>query len=361
MWNWEHKHWPNFEYDRDIVVDLEKKFLENSAIGKGLLLSFSKENKNKIIIDLLENEAITTSEIEGEYLMRSSVQSSLQKNFGLRVDVKKTTPSEQGIADMMTEIYVSSTKEITKNTLLHWHCLLMKGQEKIILCGKFRTGKEPMQVISGYAGKITVHYQAPPSEKIPNEIKQFLHWYLNTEKNMSALVRAAIVHLYFVSIHPFEDGNGRISRSLSEKSLSESLGYASLVSLSTIILKNRTEYYNQLQQANKTLKINNWILYFSQIIIDAQEYTQKKILFVVDKINFYQKYSEKLNERQKKVIEKIFASGLDDFEGGLSADNYKKITKTSSSTATRDLQKLLEIKAVYKRGEKKYSRYYINI
>ena len=177
---------------------------------------------------------------------------------------------------------------------------------------------------------------------------------------MNALERAGIAHLYFVLIHPFDDGNGRISRALAEKALSQSLGQPALTSLATTINAERKKYYTALE-AVRSSDITQWLVYFAETVLAAQEHTLQKIDFVIGKTKLYDRVRDRLNERQDKALKRMFQEGLAGFKGGLSADNYMKITGASPATATRDLADLVEKKALYKTGELRHTRYFLNL
>jgi Fic family protein len=193
---------------------------------------------------------------------------------------------------------------------------------------------------------------------------RYIEWYNRdtniTHQQPSALTIAGISHLYFECIHPFEDGNGRIGRAIVIKALSQSIGNPLLIALSHIINKKKKLYYDALERNNKDIDITDWLLYFAETILEAQNYTLMSIEFLIKKAKFYDKFKYKLNARQEKVIQRIFEEGVDGFRGGLSADNYVSITSTSKATATRDLKELIELKALTKTGLLKGTRYYIN-
>jgi Fic family protein len=170
-----------------------------------------------------------------------------------------------------------------------------------------------------------------------------------------------MAHLYFESIHPFEDGNGRIGRAVSEKALSQGLNRPTLIAISYTIESEKKEYYAALQRNSTRLEIDHWLEYFCKMVLKAQDYTQSRIDFLIQKGKFYQRFSNQLNERQQKVVARIFREGVNGFTGGLSAENYMRITGTTASTATRDLQKMVELGAFVRTGERKSTRYYLNI
>ena len=360
-WNWQQNDWPNFSYDKSLLADYENRFLHQSGMFYGTYQHVKESEKQELTVSFLTAEALKTSEIEGEILNRDSVQSSIRRQLGLQENNRKVLPAENGISELMLELYRKFEAELTPNILFNWHKILMADRTDLGSIGTYRTHETPMQVVSGPIGHYKAHFEAPPSSMVPKEMNRFIDWFNNSapaqEAQLSTLTRAGIAHLYFVSIHPFEDGNGRIGRAISDKVLSQGLNHHSLIALSTIIEKNRKTYYDKLEGSNNNNDINAWLNYFSETILEALEYSQKLVNFIIDKTRFYDKFQAKLNERQAKVIERIFRAGLDGFLGGLSAENYIKITSTSRATATRDLQELVAMGAFLKSGELKGTRY----
>jgi Fic family protein len=359
-WNWQEKNWPEFSFNREALVDLEAKFLHRSGILIGALKSFSDDDKRALTIEIITDEALTTSAIEGEILDRDSVQSSIARNFGMDTRQRNIPLAEKGIAEMMVDLYRSYDAPLSHGMLFSWHTMLMNGHRDLRDIGRYRTHKEAMRVVSGKHQEPTIHFEAPPSSAIKMEMDRFIKWF-NTGHTIGALSRAGVAHLYFVSIHPFEDGNGRLGRAIAEKSLSMSLGRPTLISLSYTIEKHRKKYYRALELNNKELEITDWLLYFARTILDAQGYTQSLINFLIEKTKLYDRLRGKLNERQEKVIARMFKEGVDGFKGGLSAENYIRIADTSRATATRDLTDLVDKGALRKKGQLKHTRYYLNI
>ncbi len=360
-WNWQRKDWPHFTYDKKALVNLEAQFLQHSGMLIGSFEHLNQVDKNELTITLIADEAEKTSKIEGEYLDRDSLQSSIQKQFGLKTGNRKVPPAEEGISQLMIDLYRSFKKPLTHKYLFSWHEMLTKGRIDLKDVGRYRTHVDPMQVVSGSVYKPKVHFEAPPSKMVKKEMTHFIRWFNQAPREgFLSLVRAGIAHFYFVSIHPFEDGNGRIARALSLKSLYQYLDKPVLIALSHRIEQKKKDYYNALEQANRLNEITPWLVYFAEIIIDAQRYTQKNIKFLVDKTKFYDRLRGQINDRQKKVFARMFQEGLEGFKGGLSAENYMTITKTSASTATRDLQDLVTKRALNQTGHRKHTRYWLN-
>jgi Fic family protein len=223
--------------------------------------------------------------------------------------------------------------------------MLMLGN-KYIRIGKYRSHIEPMQVISGAVGKEEIHFEAPPSANVPKEMDAFIIWFNETTLNgkkpiKNLLIRSAIAHLYFETIHPFEDGNGRIGRVIAEKALAQGLNRPILMSLSTIIEADKKGYYESLKKAQLTNDVTEWINYFIDVIFKAQEQFIKTIHFTMKKTKFFDKNQTQLNEAQTKVLYRMLQDGEDKFEGGMNATKYQSISKVSKPTATRHLQDLV--------------------
>lgn len=258
-WNWRQPDWPEFSWDAARLRKAEEQFLLHSGVAAGILKHLDAGDREQLTIEAMSTEALTTSEIEGEILHRASVQGSLRKQFGLQADPGKAKPQEQGIAEMMFDLYRSFAEPLSQEMLFAWHRMLAKGWRDTHDVGQYRTGGEPMQVVSGAIHDPQVHFEAPPSPRVAREMARFVKCFNRTSQSGSAplpaLTRAGIAHRYFESIHPFEDGNGRIGRALSEKALAQSVGHPTLTALAATILIRRKAYYEQLEAANKNNEI----------------------------------------------------------------------------------------------------------
>ncbi|MBR0824794.1 Fic family protein [Bradyrhizobium manausense] len=365
MWNWEQPHWPKFSYDSKALEPLEQQFLLQSGEFIGARKHLGPGDQEILKIELISDEAVKTSEIEGEILNRDSVQSSLRHQLGLGDESPGVKPAERGISKMMIDLYQSFAEPLADKTMFDWHAMLLPDSRDIKVVGGYRTHADAMQVVSGPIQKRAVHFEAPPSARVPREMECFVTWFNDTAPGgktpLPTLTRAALVHLYFVCIHPFEDGNGRIGRALAEKALAQNLGQPSLIALAYTIERKGNDYYAALEHNNKDLEIDGWMKYFANTILEAQSNTIQRVDFYIAKAKFYQGHADKLNERQAKVIARMFREGIDGFKGGLSAENYISISKTSRATATRDLQDLVERSALTKTGELRHTRYFLNL
>jgi Fic family protein len=365
MWSWEQRDWPNLSYDSEPLEPLEREFLLRSGEFIGAYKHVGSDDQEILKIELISEEAVKTSEIEGEILNRDSVQSSLRQQLGLGVERPGVSPAERGISQMMLDLYQNFAAPLDSKTLCAWHQMLMSGERSIQSIGRYRTHAEAMQVISGPDYKRTVHFEAPPSARVPEEMEGFIAWFNATapgqKEQLPALARASRAHLHFECIHPFEDGNGRIGRAISEKALAQTVGHPTLIALAYTIERNRNDYYAALERNNKDLEITDWMTYFAKMVLEAQATTIKRVDFYVAKARFYQRFRSNFNDRQNKAIARMFREGIDGFKGGLSAENYITIAKCSRATATRDLQDLVTKGALTKTGELRHTRYFLNL
>ncbi|MDR2682218.1 MAG: DUF4172 domain-containing protein [Holosporaceae bacterium] len=358
-WIWQKKHWPDFVFDSLKIKILEDEFIHNAGMITGLLESLDSESIENIKIDLLGDEAFKTSEIEGELLNRDSVKLSIRKNILKTSDID-VNMRENNIASVIIDAHNSFAAPVSHESLCKWYEILVHNRTDLLDFTGYRKHKEAMQIISGMNHRPNVHYEAPPSENVLNEMEKFIYWFNNGSRNLTPLTKSAISHLYFVLIHPFEDCNGRISRILAEKALTQYLKRPTIISISSTIQKNRKMYYDVLERSNKNLDITEWLEYFAGIIIESQNDAKNIVRFTIQKTKFYDRYKDIMNERQQKVIASILKRSSFEFIGGLSAENYISIAKTSRATATRDLQDMVAKGILIKTGELRYARYQLN-
>lgn len=364
-WNWPRPDWPRFSWSASRLAKAEEQFLLGAGVVFGAVLHLDSESREHLTVEAMSEEAITSSEIEGEVLNRDSVQSSIRRELGLSADARRASPAEQGMAELMVDIHRRSDAPLAEATLFSWHDMLMKGRRDLRDVGRYRTHAEPMQVVSEKVHDPRVHFEAPPSAQVPAEMAAFLDWFDRTAPSGSeplpALTRAGTAHLYFESIHPFEDGNGRLGRAISEKALAQGLGRPTLTSLAATILTRRRSYYAMLEASNERNDISDWLAWFAGIALEAQQQTQAQIEFLIDKAKLLGRLRGELNERQEKVLLRVLAEGTKGFAGGLSAGNYVSIAKASPATARRDLADLVDKAALSRTGERRHTRYHLTI
>jgi Fic family protein len=361
---WQKSGWPNFTWQSDRLLNLigEARRYQGHLIGQGDFLGLESE------ADMFVEEAFTTSAIEGESLDRDSIRSSVAQRLGLPT---AGLPDIRNRSDGLVEVLIDATRNnqdsLTKERLFGWHAALFPtgfSGTKRILVGAWRQSTTPMQVVSGPMGRERVHYEAPPSSQLDKEMEAFLHWFNHPPENLDGLIRAAIAHLWFVTLHPFEDGNGRLSRVITDKALSQDeKSPRRLYSLSSQIIRKRNEYYNILESTQKgSFDITEWLSWFLKIFmasIDSSRGLIDKAMFIS---RFYQCHMDKnLNPRQQKVIKKLLEYYPTGFEGGLTNRKYVKITKTSQETAKRDLKDLVDKGLILKNeGEGRSVSYRLN-
>ena len=360
-WNWELPNWPHFNYDSSRLSKKERQFLLGAGSTFAYLKNIGEQEYNQFVVEILSLEGLESSRIEGEILDRESLQSSIKQHFGLSVSPKQEINKESSMANLLCNVYESFDKPLTHEMLWQWHSSLFNDQSHIIDNGKYRTHVEPMQIVSRRYDSHKVFFEAPSSMKVPSEMEVFIDWFNSTRTTEPILVQAAIAHVYFESIHPFEDGNGRIGRVLVEKILSQGVERPILIAVSKALEKRKKEYYAALERCNRTLEVDHWVEFFADAILQAQEESMSLLYFLIEKSKMLTALSGQLNPRQEKVLLRMFEEGLSGFKGGLSAENFISITKTSRATATRDLTDLVEKGALLKTGELRHTRYRLNL
>jgi Fic family protein len=367
-YNWQLPDWPNFRYDLSAIEETLFSIAEKKGLISGKISHLSKQLQTEAMISLMVEEAVKTSKIEGEKISRLDIRSSIKNKLGLNptfVNVFDTRA--KGIAELMLDVHGTYKEPLSEEKLFDWHIMLLSGSSNQHLrIGYWRTQEEPMQIVSGHYDKWVIHFEAPPSKDIPNEMSRFIRWFNDTSPaNANAIkfapVRAAIAHLYFESIHPFEDGNGRIGRAIAEKALSQGFGYPVMLSLSQVMEADKKAYYAAISAASKTNDLTDWIAYFVHIILSAQHEVEVQINFILQKSAFLDKYENILNERQLKVIKRMLQAGIKGFKGGMSAKKYMVIAATSKATATRDLKELHDMQAFKQSGSGRSVRYELNL
>ena len=340
----EQDHWPRFRWDSDTLVTLlgEVRNIQGRVVGKMESLGF--ELRSEAVLETLTLDVIKSSEIEGEILDREQVRSSIARRLGM--DIAGLVHSEQkveGVVDMMMDATGNFMEPVSADRLFNWHHSLFptgrSGMYKIIV-GQWRDDSTgPMQVVSGPLGKEKVHFQAPQAEILDKEMALFLEW-INTDEDLDPVLKAGIAHLWFVTLHPFEDGNGRMARAITDLLLSRADGSSQrYYSVSSQIRIERKGYYRILEKTQKgKLDISEWLGWFLECLKGALKNSELVVSNVVYKHQFWTGNAMVIdNSRQKLVINKI----LDGFEGKLTSSKWGRIAKCSKDTALRDIQDLI--------------------
>ena len=338
------KGWPAFEWEQEKLTDLlsELRFEQGRVVGRMESLGF--DLKEEASLQTLTLDVLKSSEIEGEMLDSGEVRSSIARKLGM--DIAGLVPSDRnvdGVVEMMLDATQEYEKELTEERLFHWHASLFPGEpggKMVVGAWRNNAKEDPMQVVSGAMGKERVHYQAPDSDRLPLEMKMFCEWF-NSGHPMDPIMKAAIAHLWFVTIHPFDDGNGRIARAITDLQLARAdRNHQRFYSMSAQIRKERSSYYNILERTQQnTLNITNWLQWFLQCLQRALTSTGATLETVMSKAAFWEKHSTTiLNNRQLMMLNKL----LDGIEGKLSSSKWAKMAKCSSDTAVRDINDLVE-------------------
>jgi Fic family protein len=358
-WIWQQKNWPNFIWDNSqLTTSLAEARL---AQGKllGLVQSFSDETQEQISAEMLTEEMITSSGIEGEVLDRMSVRSSIANRLGLKFASISCSPDRyiEGVLDMMLDATTRYDLSLDFHRLAGWQASLFQtgfsGIRQINI-GKLR-GEGEMQIVSGRPDRPTIHYVAPPQKKLAQEIENYIQWFNKNEQCLDGLIRAAIAHLWFEILHPFDDGNGRVGRAIVEMALAQDEKLAMrFYSLSSEIMATRKAYYQILQKTTGgDLDITDWLLWFLNCYSNAIKRAMKEIHNVCLKAKFWQLHIDiELNLRQRKALNKMLGKGKNGYQGGMTTRKYMAINKVSRATAFRELSDLVQKKCLESGGAK---------
>lgn len=365
MYTWELKDWPHFRFDHAAAEYWTQKSLAASQRILGAMAVVPEDLGSEARLDLLVSAAIETSAIEGEALNREDVRSSIKNHF-LKPDEKVAVhdPVAAGISAVILEVMDLYGEALAEQRLHHWNKLVLPGCGSSSFSGAWRTHSDAMQIVSGAIHNPTVHFEAPPSSRVPAEMKVFLDWFNNDSLELPGVARAAIAHLWFETIHPYEDGNGRVGRAIADVAVSQMLEQPLMMSLATVLSKHRKAYYQQLNAASKeTLDVTPWVNWFGERVVEALEGSIQVIQYVVKKARFWDSLNNRnLNDRQLKLIRKMLGHDAPGFENGINAKKYQNLTRCSKATATRDLQNLVAqgvLAPIQSKG--RYARYQLTL
>lgn len=351
LYIWEDQNWPRFYWSNEAILKLlgKARNLQGRLIGKMESLGF--DLRNEATLETLTLDVLKSSEIEGELLNPAQVRSSVARRLGM--DIQGLIPSDRnvdGVVEMMLDATQKFTEPVSADRLFGWHASLFPGGRSglyKIRVGAWRTGeKGPMQVVSGAMGNETVHFQAPNHDAIEKEMETFIDWF-NTVDSLDPVLKAAVAHLWFVTIHPFEDGNGRIARALTDQLLARADGLPQrFYSMSAQIQSDRADYYQALETSQKgSIDITHWLNWFLNCLWRSLENSSETLEKVVKKHQFLNKHAASaLNDRQSVMVVKM----LEGFHGKVTTSKWAKICKCSNDTALRDIQDLMEKKMLIK-------------
>jgi len=345
---WQRSDWTNFTWRSEDILSLLGKcrLVQGKLLGKVIDLGLTIDSYAHA--EVLAEETMKTSAIEGERLDIRSVRSSVARRLGLPSAGLTVDRNVDGVVSVILDATMNHNEPLTVERLYGWHAgLFPTGYSGIhkIRVGSWR-GEEPMRVVSGPLGREKVHFLTPPAEKIDEEMSHFLSWWDSSRGSMEGLIRAAVGHFRFVTIHPFEDGNGRIARALTDMALAQDDGKRyRYYSLSSQIMEEREAYYDILEKCQKgSSDITEWLSWFLECFSRAIDRSEMILSGVITKANFWRNHAQApLNERQRKVINKLLDAGPGGFEGGLTNRKYAAMAKVSKPTAYRELTRLVEL------------------
>jgi len=362
---YQNSNWPEFDWDEKSLTVLisEVRNLQGRLIGKMESIGFTL--REEAVLETLTNDVVKSSQIEGENLDSKQVRSSISRRLGM--DISGLVSSDRhvdGVVEMMLDATQKYKEPLTKERLFNWHAALFptgrSGMLKITVANWRKDETGPMQVVSGPMGKEKVHYQAPPASDLENEMQIFLNWF-NNEYSLEPVIKSALAHFWFVTLHPFDDGNGRIARAIADMQLARTdKSNKRFYSMSTQIEQEKNTYYNILERTQKgTMDVTNYLNWYLECLTGALKATDVTLVRVLTKAKFWEKHAEIIfNQRQKKMISIL----LDEFYGKLNTSKWAKINKCSQDTALRDIQDLMQKQILVKEpGGGRSTSYRLNL
>ncbi len=345
MYIYQSSGWPKFNWNIKALLILLGKVrnLQGKLIGKMEAIGFSL--REEAMLETMTIDVIKSNEIEGEILDTKQVRSSIARKLGMDISgLVHSNRNVDGVVEMILDATQNYNEPLTKERICNWHAALFpsgrSGMHKITIADWRKDEKGPMQVVSGPLGKEKVHFQAPPAKNIDSEMTDFLNWF-NNDIDIEPVIKSGIAHFWFVTIHPFDDGNGRIARAIADMQLARTdKTNQRFYSMSAQVERQKKEYYQILEKTQKgSLDITNWLDWYLKCLIGALESTEEILAKVLTKAKFWEEHASTIiNNRQKVMINKL----LDDFFGKLTTSKWSKINKCSQDTALRDIQDLID-------------------
>lgn len=340
---WQYPAWPKFTWNAANLLSLLSEVRNHEGRIQGMMKGVGFDVQNRTSLEVMTEDVLRSCEIEGVILNSDKVRSSIARHLGIEtMGLPYPDHYTEGVVQVMLDAVRNYDEPLSHERLFNWHAAIFPtGRSGIypITVGAYRTGNEPMLIVSGAMGKEKVHYEAPPSDAVPVMMDEFINWF-NTETSIDPVLKAAVAHLWFVAIHPFDDGNGRLTRTITDMLLAKADGFPlRFYSVSAEILRQKKSYYEMLEKTTiGSTDITAWLEWFLQTMKSAIFHTEKTIQRVVQKTSFWQRHKEvAMNERQVKMINLLW----DGFEGKLTSSKWAKITKSSQATALRDITDLI--------------------
>ena len=342
---WQYPEWPSFTWNDSRLISLLSEVRNLEGKIQGMMGGLGFDVQSMTALNVMTEDVLRSNEIEGVILNSDKVRSSIAKHLGIdTAGLPQPDRYTEGVVQIMMDAVTNCNKPLTPERLFNWHAALFPtGRSGMypITVGAYRTGGEPMQIVSGAMGKEKVHYEAPPSDVVPDMMTDFLRWINSDNTVTDPVLKAAVAHLWFVAIHPFDDGNGRLTRTITDMQLAKADGFhLRFYSMSAEILREKKTYYEILEHTtSNSTDITEWLEWFLNTMKSSILRAEETVKRVVSKSSFWQRHREiPMNERQVKVVNMIW----DGFTGKLTSSKWAKITKTSQATALRDITDLIE-------------------
>ena len=342
---WQYPEWPSFTWNDSRLIALLSEVRNLEGKIQGMMGGLGFDVQSMTALNVMTEDVLRSNEIEGVILNSDKVRSSIAKHLGIdTAGLPQPDRYTEGVVQIMMDAVTNCNKPLTPERLFNWHAALFPtGRSGMypITVGAYRTGGEPMQIVSGAMGKEKVHYEAPPSDVVPDMMTDFLRWINSDNTVTDPVLKAAVAHLWFVAIHPFDDGNGRLTRTITDMQLAKADGFhLRFYSMSAEILREKKTYYEILEHTtSNSTDITEWLEWFLNTMKSSILRAEETVKRVVSKSSFWQRHREiPMNERQVKVVNMLW----DGFTGKLTSSKWAKITKTSQATALRDITDLIE-------------------
>lgn len=342
---WQYPEWPSFTWNDSRLIALLSEVRNLEGKIQGMMGGLGFDVQSMTALNVMTEDVLRSNEIEGVILNSDKVRSSIAKHLGIdTAGLPQPDHYTEGVVQIMMDAVTNCNKPLTPERLFNWHAALFPtGRSGMypITVGAYRTGGEPMQIVSGAMGKEKVHYEAPPSDVVPDMMTDFLRWINSDNTVTDPVLKAAVAHLWFVAIHPFNDGNGRLTRTITDMQLAKADGFhLRFYSMSAEILREKKTYYEILEHTTgNSTDITEWLEWFLNTMKSSILRAEETVKRVVSKSSFWQRHREiPMNERQVKMVNMLW----DGFTGKLTSSKWAKITKTSQATALRDITDLIE-------------------
>ena len=355
MYNWQHPDFPNFPFDTHRIHRALALYEQSLGTYLAEIAQLPELEQQQIHLTTTVEEGVQSSSIEGEEIARREVQSSLLNNLRFGPDLSAPTDLRaRSVARMMEEVLRDPSDPLTEVRLRYWHELLFRNLPYPGIAGSYRSGDQPMRIVSGPEHAPTVHFEAPPAERVPELMRAFV---AHLEQPLPTVLRAGLGYLHFESIHPFSDGNGRIGRAILERMILQPIGGQPVLSISHAIRESRDDYYQALKTAQNGFDATDWLTYFFGTLQRSIQLGRQLTQFTLQKIRFFERFSEQLSPIQEKALRKMWEAGPQGFTGGMTTKKYRRIHRVSAATASRDLHRLVKFGALEQRGAGRSTHY----